>query len=166
MINRAFYNSDGDFLVVPETGSMDIITEFGKLIVSPREIVVIPRGIKFAVSLVDQAIPLRGYVLEIFQGHFELPNLGPIGSNGLANPRDFQVPQAWYEDRDESHGDTCLFMVENKYLNEWFQTTLDHSCFDLVAWSGNYYPYKYDLSKFNTINTVSFDHPVRERDWH
>jgi homogentisate 1,2-dioxygenase len=91
--------------------------------------------------------------LEIFKGHFELPNLGPIGSNGLANPRDFLVPVAWAVEDDSKH------IVVNKYMNKMFQKEMDHSPFDVVAWHGNYYPYKYNLRHFNCMNTVTFDHP-------
>jgi homogentisate 1,2-dioxygenase len=94
----------------------------------------------------------RGYILEIHDRHFELPDLGPIGANGLANPRDFLYPKAKYEDIDDT------FEIVNKYQGYLFSCTQNHSPFDVVAWHGNYAPYKYDLSKFCTINTVSFDH--------
>ncbi|KAI0244016.1 hypothetical protein L0F63_003706 [Massospora cicadina] len=150
MVKRAFYNSDGDFLIVPQQGSLDIQTELGHLIVHPTEICVIQRGIRFRVSLPDG--PSRGYVLEVFGAHFELPDLGPIGANGLANPRDFLTPVAAYEDLEES------WSILNKYQGLIFQAEQSHSPFDVVAWHGNYAPYKYDLKKFNTMNTVSFDH--------
>jgi homogentisate 1,2-dioxygenase len=94
----------------------------------------------------------RGYICEIYNGHYEIPNLGPIGANGLANPRDFKTPVAWYEDIDERH------IVTNKYGGRLFVTHLDYSPFNVVAWHGNYYPFKYDLRRFNTVNTVSYDH--------
>lgn len=154
MNNKAFFNSDGDFLIVPQQGTLLIKTEMGKLVVEPREIVVIPRGIKFTVDY-DAAVDAegcRGYIVEIFQGHFELPNLGPIGANGLANPRDFQNPVAWFEDVQGA------FQLVNKFANKLFSFQMPHSPFNVVAWHGNYCPYKYDLRLFNTINTVSYDH--------
>ena len=152
MVNKAFYNSDGDFLIVPQHGVLYIRTELGDLQVEPCEIVVIPRGIKFAV-LVNGLV--RGYVIETFKGHFELPGLGPIGSNGLANPRDFQTPVARFDD----HQDTTHYQIGNKFMNKLFVATLEHSPFDVVAWHGNYVPFKYDLRKFNCMNTVTYDHP-------
>eukprot|EP00331_Platyophrya_macrostoma_P028207 CAMPEP_0176435696 /NCGR_PEP_ID=MMETSP0127-20121128/17493_1 /TAXON_ID=938130 /ORGANISM="Platyophrya macrostoma, Strain WH" /LENGTH=446 /DNA_ID=CAMNT_0017818807 /DNA_START=38 /DNA_END=1378 /DNA_ORIENTATION=+ len=150
MEKKAFYSSDGDFLIVPQLGDLYITTELGKLEVKPTEIVVIPRGIKFKVDLGGFS---RGYVCEIFKGHFVLPDLGPIGANGLANPRDFQTPTAAYEEGQES------YTVINKFQGEMFEYEMDHTPFDIVAWHGNYYPFKYDLALFNTINTVSYDHP-------
>jgi homogentisate 1,2-dioxygenase len=102
---------------------------------------------------VDVDGPTRGYVLEVFGTHFILPDLGPIGANGLANPRDFEVPTAWYEDRDVPN-----YRIISKYQGALFEATQDHSPFDVVAWHGNYTPYKYDLRKFMVINTVSYDH--------
>lgn len=157
MNNKAFFNSDGDFLIVPQQGALMIKTEFGKLALEPREIVVIPRGIKFTVDMdvPEEAEGCRGYIVEIFQGHFELPGLGPIGANGLANPRDFQNPVAWFEDVDCS---SSPFLMVNKFQNKLFNFHQPHSPYNVVAWHGNYCPYKYDLRNFNTVNTVSFDH--------
>ncbi|KAI9143238.1 homogentisate 1,2-dioxygenase-like protein [Paraphysoderma sedebokerense] len=152
MADMAMFNSDGEMLIVPQQGALDITTEFGKLFVEPNEICVIPRGVKFAVSLPHG--PSRGYILEVFNGRFEIPDLGPIGANGLANPRDFQSPVAWYEERQNVE-----FTIINKYLNAMWSATQDHSPFNVVAWHGNYVPYKYNLAHFNTMNTVSFDHP-------
>ncbi|KAJ3193239.1 hypothetical protein HK101_005175 [Irineochytrium annulatum] len=151
MESCAFYNADGDYLIVPQQGRLEIKTELGLLHVEPLEIVVIPRGIRFAVFLPDG--PSRGYVLETFDRHWELPDLGPIGSNGLANARDFLYPVASYEDVD------IPFTIMCKYQSTFFSFSQDHSPFDVVAWHGNYAPFKYDLRKFNTINTVSYDHP-------
>lgn len=151
MHDSAFYNSDGDFLIVPQKGVLDITTEFGKILVQPNQICVIQQGIKFSV---DVSEPSRGYVLEVFDNHFKLPDLGPIGANGLANPRDFETPIAWFEDRDVPNG----FKVISKFQGSLFAAKLTHSPFDVVAWHGNYAPYKYDLSKFMVINSVSFDH--------
>ena len=139
---RVMCNADGDLLIVPQQGSLRISTEFGKLHVKPCEIVVIPRGIKFAVNLDldnldgDSFEFARGYLLEVYQGHFELPSLGPIGANGLANPRDFQIPVAFYEDLDVD----VNFSIVQKYMGKLFTATLNHSPFDVVAWHGNYYP--------------------------
>ncbi|CAF1185994.1 unnamed protein product [Adineta steineri] len=165
MNDRAFCNADGDFLIVPQHGALRITTEFGRMLVKPEEICVIQQGIRFSVD-VDQ--PSRGYVLEVFDNHFRLPDLGPIGANGLANPRDFETPtgnetkdsyrlfifffKAWYEDRE------CEFTVVQKYQGSLFQSKLNHSCYDVVAWHGNYAPYKYDLRKFVVVNSVSIDH--------
>lgn len=150
MQNRAFYSADGDMLIVPQAGSLYIKTEMGKFVVDPCEIVVIPRGIKFQVYVTGES---RGYGLEVYTSHFELPSLGPIGSNGLANQRDFENPAAAFEDIEES------YQVVVKYLNKYFHCNWDHSPFDVVAWHGNYSPFKYDLRKFNCINSVTYDHP-------
>eukprot|EP01083_Nonionella_stella_P154854 499480_1 len=150
MVDRAFYSADGDFLIVPQHGTLQIRTEFGLMEVPPGEIAVIQRGVKYSVALTE---PSRGYVLEIFQGHFVIPDLGPIGANGLANPRDFETPVASFEDRSN-----CKFRLTQKFLGDLFETELDHSPFDVVAWHGNYAPYKYNLEKYCTINSVSFDH--------
>ncbi|KAL3261053.1 hypothetical protein MRX96_046194 [Rhipicephalus microplus] len=150
MKDKAMYNSDGDFLIVPQQGSLNVVTEFGRMHVETNEICVIQQGMRFQVYVSG---PSRGYVLEVFDNHFVLPNLGPIGANGLANPRDFKTPTAWYEDRDVNG-----FVVVSKYQGCLFQASQNHSPFDVVAWHGNYVPYKYDLSKFNTVNTVSYDH--------
>ena len=160
MNNKAFFSSDGDFLIVPQMGALMITTEMGKLAVAPREIVVIPRGIKFTVDMDSveggaNTEGCRGYIVEIFEGHFELPSLGPIGANGLANPRDFQSPVAWFEDVDHT---VVPYVVVNKFQNKFFTFCMPHSPYNVVAWHGNYAPYKYDLRNFNTINTVSFDH--------
>lgn len=150
MENKAFYNSDGDFLIVPQKGTLRITTEFGRMLVEPNQICVIQQGIRFAVQVTE---PSRGYMLEVYDNHFVLPNLGPIGANGLANPRDFKTPVAWYE-----HKKNVDFRIWNKYQGALFEAKQEHSCFDVVAWHGNYAPYKYDLKDFMVINTVSFDH--------
>jgi homogentisate 1,2-dioxygenase len=139
MDNAALYNSDGDFLIVPQQGSLDVITEFGRIFVEPCEILVIPRGIKFSVNLMSGE-KARGYVLEVFEGHFELPSLGPIGANGLANPRDFEIPHAWFEDKDSSNtGESYVFQVYNKYMGKIFEVELSHSPFDVVGWHGEFF---------------------------
>lgn len=151
MQQRFFYNADGDFLIVPQEGGLHFKTEMGNLNVVPGEIIVIPRGIKFQVELADKKA--RGYVLENFGAPFRIPDLGVIGANGLANPRDFKSPVAAYEIKQ---GDFTLLA---KFNGRLWCAPLQHSPLDVVAWHGNYTPYKYDLSLFNTINTVSFDHP-------
>ncbi|CAL7948035.1 unnamed protein product [Xylocopa violacea] len=149
MKDKAVCNSDGDFLLVPQLGALLITTEFGKIRCEPNEICVIQQGMRFNVAVFG---PSRGYILEVFDDHFQLPELGPIGANGLANPRDFQTPVAWYEDRRIDYKIVC------KYHGKLFAAKQDHSPFDVVAWHGNYVPYKYDLDKFMVVNTVSFDH--------
>jgi homogentisate 1,2-dioxygenase len=119
--------------------------------VAPQEIAVIPRGVRFRVELLDP--DARGYVCENFSSPFRLPDLGPIGSNGLANPRDFLAPTAAYEDRSGS------FELVAKFMGNLWTAAIDHSPLDVVAWHGNYAPYKYDLRRFNTIGSTSFDHP-------
>ena len=150
MERRAFFSADGEWLIVPQQGRLSIVTELGLIQVEPQQIALIPRGVRFRVA-VDG--PSRGYVCENYGAPFKLPDLGPIGANGLANPRDFETPVAHFEDRDEP---TELIQ---KFQGGLWTTTLDHSPFDVVAWHGNLAPCRYDLRRFNTINTVSFDHP-------
>ncbi|GAB0136410.1 hypothetical protein EsDP_00004711 [Epichloe bromicola] len=155
----AYYSADGDLLIVPQEGDLDIRTEFGWLLVRQMEIAVIPRGVKYNVRLASG--PARGYALELYEGHFNLPELGPIGSNGLANARDFMAPVANFTQDfgATAHEGVNCHIVTVKFNNALFQTTQAHTPFDVVAWQGNYYPYKYDLGRFNTIGTISFDHP-------
>jgi len=150
MKDKCFYNADGDFLIVPQQGVLDVTTEFGKMKVEPNEICVIQQGIRFSISVGG---PTRGYILEVSDAHFQLPSLGPIGANGLANPRDFLSPVAWYEDRDVTG-----YQVISKFQGHLFQAEQDHSPFDVVAWHGNYVPYKYNLALFMVVNAVQFDH--------
>jgi len=151
MRDRFFYDADGELLIVPQMGSLTVATELGVLQVAPGEICFLPRGLKFRVELSDA--PARGYICENYGAPFRLPELGPIGANGLANPRDFLAPVAAFEDRD---GD---FRIIAKFLGRLWWAEIDHSPLDVVAWHGNLAPYKYDLATFNCINTVSFDHP-------
>jgi len=151
MHDEFFANADGEMLIVPQMGELHFHTELGILEVSPGEICVIPRGVKFRVVL--EEAQARGYICENYGQTFRLPELGPIGANGLANPRDFLAPAAVFEDRD---GD---FRVITKFQGRLWEAQIDHSPLDVVAWHGSYAPYKYDLSRFNCINTVSFDHP-------
>jgi homogentisate 1,2-dioxygenase len=151
MRDRFFYNADGEMLILPQQGRLLLLTELGVLEVAPGELAVIPRGIKFRVELPDGAA--RGYICENYGQSFRLPELGPIGANGLANSRDFLTPVAAYEDREGA------FEVIAKFLGRLWRAEIDHSPLDIVAWHGNYAPYKYDMARFNCINTVSFDHP-------
>ncbi len=150
MYDRFFSNADGELLLVPQQGRLRIPTEFGILELAPGECCVLPRGVKFRVELSDGSA--RGYVCENYGALFRLPELGPIGSNGLANPRDFQSPVAAYEDRAVSAE------VVTKFCGNLWATTYDRSPLDVVAWHGTYVPYKYDLARFMAFNTVSFDH--------
>ena len=150
MERRAFQNADGEMLIVPQQGALTIVTELGWFEVAPLQMALIPRGVRFRVELSG---PSRGYVAENYGLPFRLPDLGPVGSNGLANPRDFETPAAWYEDKDERQE------IVQKFQGKLWTTMLDHSPFDVVAWHGNLAPCRYDLRRFNTINTVSFDHP-------
>jgi homogentisate 1,2-dioxygenase len=151
MEGRFFYSADGELLIVPQLGRLRLASELGRIEVEPQEIAVIPRGVRFRVELPDPAA--RGYVCENFGESFRLPDLGPIGSNGLANPRDFLTPSAWYEDREGQ------FELVAKFMGRLWSAEIGHSPLDVVAWHGNDAPYKYDLRRFNTIGSVSYDHP-------
>ncbi|MGH6923779.1 MAG: homogentisate 1,2-dioxygenase [Propylenella sp.] len=151
MTDRYFYNADGEMLIVPQQGRVRFVTELGVLEVQCGEVALIPRGLRLRVELPDG--PSRGYICENYGAALRLPELGPIGSNGLANARDFLTPVAAYEDRE---GD---FRVVAKFQGNLWEAEIDHSPLDVVAWHGNYAPYKYDLARFNTIGAVSFDHP-------
>jgi len=150
MERRVFVDADGELLIIPQSGTLRIATEFGRLEVSPGTVALVPRGVKFRVDVDGES---RGYVAENHGLPLRLPELGPIGSNGLANPRDFETPVAWFEDKDEPTE------VIQKSLGSLWTTTLDHSPLDVVAWHGNLAPYRYDLSCFNVIGSISFDHP-------
>ena len=150
MGRRAFVNADGEMLLVPQQGSIRVVTELGVLDAKPGDIVLIPRGLAFKV---DVDGPSRGYVCENYGAPFRLPELGPIGSNGLANPRDFLAPVAAF---DDSAGD---FEIVKKYGGQLWRTTQKHSPFNVVAWHGNLAPLKYDTANFMTIGSISFDHP-------
>jgi homogentisate 1,2-dioxygenase len=151
MEGRFFYDADGELLIVPQEGKLRLLTELGTIDLAPGEIAVVQRGIRFRVELPEGKA--RGYVCENYGAFLRLPDLGPIGSNGLANPRDFLTPVASF---DESEGE---FELIAKFGGRLWRASIDHSPLDVVAWHGNYAPYKYDLARFNTINTVSFDHP-------
>ena len=151
MDTRYFYNADGEMIIVPELGRLGILTELGAIQAGPGEICVIPRGLRFRVEIADPAA--RGYICENYGAQFRLPDLGPIGANGLANPRDFETPVAWHEDVEGE------FEQVAKFGGNLWSCAIDHSPLDVVAWHGNYAPYKYDLRRFNTIGSISFDHP-------
>ena len=151
MVDRYFYDADGELLIVPQQGRLRLATEMGIVEAEPNEIVVIPRGVRFRAELPDGSA--RGYICENYGALFRLPDLGVIGSNGLANPRDFLTPTAAYEDRDDASE------LVAKFCGELWSAELDHSPLDVVAWHGNYAPYKYDLRRFNAIGSISFDHP-------
>ena len=151
MVDQHFYNADGEMMFVPQQGNLRFVTEFGRIDAEPGEIAVIPRGVKFRVEI--PAGPARGYLCENYGGAFTLPERGPIGANCLANARDFLTPVAAYEDKDTP---TELFV---KWGGALFMTTLPHSPIDVVAWHGNYAPYKYDLRTFSPVGAIGFDHP-------
>ncbi len=151
MVDRYFMNADGELLLVPQDGELRLHTEFGVLQVAPGEIAVLPPGMRFRVELTGGSA--RGYICENHGALFTLPERGPIGANGLANPRDFRYPVAAYE-----HDDRTVQVVQ-KFGGHLWAADYDHSPLDVVGWHGNYLPYKYDLATFMTINTVSFDHP-------
>jgi homogentisate 1,2-dioxygenase len=151
MAGKSFYNADGEMLVVPQQGLHRFVTELGILEAGPQEIVLIPRGVRFRLELLQG--PVRGYVCENFGAHFRLPDRGPIGANGLANPRDFLTPVAAWEDVEGPHE------LVAKFGGNLWSAQMQHSPLDVVAWHGNHAPCKYDLRRFNTIGSISFDHP-------
>jgi homogentisate 1,2-dioxygenase len=151
MTDRYFVDADGELLIVPQLGRLRAVTEMGVLEVEPQEILVIPRGVRLRVELPDGQA--RGYICENFGAYLRLPDLGPLGSNGLANPRDFEYPVAHYEDREGK------FELVNKFLGNLWSAEIGHSPCDVVAWHGNFAPYKYDLRRFNVIGSISYDHP-------
>ncbi len=151
MQERFFYDADAELLIVPQLGGVRLLTELGVLELEPLEIAVIPRGLRFRVELLGASA--RGYVCENFGAPLRLPDLGPIGANGLANPRDFLSPVAWYEEREGR------FALVAKFGGDLWTAPIGHSPLDVVAWHGNNAPYKYDLRRFNTLGSVSYDHP-------
>jgi homogentisate 1,2-dioxygenase len=151
MQRRFFYDADGELLLVPQQGALRLATELGCLEIAPLQVAVIPRGLRFRVELLERTA--RGYLCENFGAPLRLPDLGPIGANGLANPRDFEAPVAWYEDV------RGRFQLVAKFAGALWNAPIDHSPLDVVAWHGNLAPYRYDLRRFNTMGSVSFDHP-------
>jgi homogentisate 1,2-dioxygenase len=150
MERRLFVDADGELLIIPQSGTLRIATELGRMEVAAGWVALIPRAMKFRVEVDGEA---RGYVAENHGAPFRLPELGPIGSNGLANARDFETPVAAFEDADGDHE------VVQKYMGALWTTVLDHSPLDVVAWHGNLVPWRYELARFNTIGSISFDHP-------
>lgn len=151
MEHRALYDADGDLLLIPQQGALTLRTELGVLDVAPGQIAIIPRGIAFSVLLHEGEA--RGYLAEVYGRHFELPDRGVVGANGLTDERHFRAPSAWFEDRPDPG-----FRLTAKLGGRLHQTVLDRSPFDVVAWHGNYTPYVYDLSMFSPVSTVAFDH--------
>ena len=151
MTDRYFYDADGEMLIVPQQGRVRFVTELGIIEAKPGEIVVIPRGLRFRAELPDG--PSRGYICENYGAMLRLPELGPLGSNGLANARDFLAPVAAYEDVEAP----CALVA--KFQGNLWTAEMAHSPLNVVAWHGNFAPYKYDLARFMVIGTISFDHP-------
>ena len=155
MVDDHFFNADGELLVVPQEGGVRFVTEMGVMEVKPGEICVIPRGLTFKVELMGGpgGKTARGYVCENYGAKFTMPDRGPIGANCLANPRDFKTPVAWYEDKERP----CRIVV--KWCGRFYVTEIGASPLDVVAWHGNYAPYKYDLSTYSPVGAILFDHP-------
>lgn len=149
--NDYFFNADGELLIVPQEGNICFFTEMGRIELTPGEICVIPRGMIFRVELEGDSA--RGYICENYGAKFSLPDRGPIGANCLANPRDFKTPVAAYEDKETP----CTLSV--KWCGKFYETKIGHSPLDVVAWHGNYAPYKYDLSCYSPVGAILFDHP-------
>jgi homogentisate 1,2-dioxygenase len=150
MADEYFYNADGELLFVPQQGRLRLWTEFGVIDIEPGEIAVVPRGVKLRVELLEG--PARGYLCENYGGAFTLPERGPIGANCLANQRDFMTPVAAYEDRDAP---SRLYI---KWGGTLWGADIEHSPLDVVAWHGNYAPYKYDLRRYSPVGPVLYDH--------
>lgn len=151
MTDSVFFNADGELLIVPQEGRLHLHTELGVLEVAPNEIAVVPRGMMMRVALPDGRA--RGYVCENYGAPLTLPDRGPIGANCLANPRDFKTPVAAFEDRETPH------TVHAKWCGRFYAADIGHSPLDVVAWHGNYCPYKYDLRTFSPVGAILFDHP-------
>jgi homogentisate 1,2-dioxygenase len=153
MVDDYFFNADGELLVVPQLGTVRVFTEMGVMTVEPHEICLIPRGMMFKVSRGDGEEMCRGYICENYGAKFTLPDRGPIGANCLANPRDFKTPTAAFEDKETP----CRVHV--KWCGRFYLTEIGHSPLDVVAWHGNYAPFKYDLRTFSPVGAILFDHP-------
>lgn len=150
MRDEYFCCDDGELLIIPQHGTLELVTEFGVLFVEPQEIALIPRGVIHRVMVTE---PSRGFVCENYGQPFTLPNRGPIGANGMANARDFKAPTAVFEDNDTPTS------ITRKWAGRFFKSQLNHSPCDVVAWHGNYYPYKYDLRDYSPVGSILFDHP-------
>ncbi len=153
MVDDYVFNADGELMLVPERGAIRVFTEMGILDLEPSEICIIPRGMMFKVLRGEGVDAARGYVCENYGAKFTLPHRGPIGANCLANPRDFKTPVAAFEDKEQP----CRLHV--KWCGAFHVTEIGQSPLDVVAWHGNYVPYKYDLRTFSPVGAIAFDHP-------
>lgn len=151
MVDDYFYSADSELLVVPQAGRLRFATELGIIDLEPKEIAIIPRGLVYRVELIEG--PARGFVCENYGQKFEMPARGPIGANGMANPRDFKAPVAAFEDREVAS------TVTVKWCGQFHKTEIGQSPLDVVAWHGNYAPYKYDLRTYSPVGAILFDHP-------
>ena len=151
MQGEAFFNADGEMLIVPQLGALELRTELGVLHLEPGEIAILPRGVLAQVNVLEEQA--RGYICENYGARFALPERGPIGANCLANPRDFKAPVAAFEESEAPH------RLRFKWCGQFFETTIPYCPFDVVAWHGNYTPYKYDLSTYSPVGAILFDHP-------
>jgi homogentisate 1,2-dioxygenase len=151
MVDAYFYSADSELLVVPQEGRLRFCTELGIIDLEPKEIAIIPRGLVYRVEVLEG--PCRGFVCENYGQKFELPARGPIGANALANPRDFKAPVAAFEDREVPSTLTI------KWCGQFHETKINQSPLDVVAWHGNYAPYKYDLRTYCPVGAILFDHP-------
>lgn len=162
-VRQVYSSLDGDSLIIPQSGTLDIQTELGKLLVRQNDIAVIPRGIRYRVTLPENR-PCRGYICELHQGHFRLPDLGVIGSTGLANVRDFQIPTAFVHDdvaahiRSNTRPAEAEWTVVSRLFGKLWQCVQTHTPFDVAGWHGTSYPYKFDLDRFSALGNVRFDH--------
>jgi homogentisate 1,2-dioxygenase len=159
--NTAFSSLDGDCLIIPQAGALDIQTELGKLLVRQNEICVIPRGVRYRVTL-PEGKPCRGFINEIFQSHFRLPELGIVGSSGLAQVRDFQIPTAFFDGTLNTSSNLVQanntdWTIVSRQASRLWKCSQDHTPFDVAAWHGTFYPYKYDLARFCVLGNALFD---------
>ncbi|MEZ5750452.1 MAG: homogentisate 1,2-dioxygenase [Paracoccaceae bacterium] len=151
MVDEYFFSADSELLVVPQAGRLRFCTEMGIIDVAPQEIAILPRGMVYRVEVLEG--PCRGFVCENYGQKFDLPGRGPIGANCLANPRDFKTPVAAFEDREVPS------RVVIKWCGTFHETHIGHSPLDVVAWHGNYAPWKYDLKTYSPVGAILFDHP-------
>ena len=151
MEDTYFYSADSELLIVPQEGQLRFFTELGIIDLAPQEIAVIPRGLLYRVEVLNG--PARGFVCENYGQTFALPSRGPIGANCLANRRDFKTPVAAFEDRETPS------RVVIKWCGQFHETEIGHSPLDVVAWHGNYAPYKYNLNDYCPVGAILFDHP-------
>ncbi|MEM6463789.1 MAG: homogentisate 1,2-dioxygenase [Pseudomonadota bacterium] len=151
MVDDYFFNADAELLIVPQVGTLELFTEMGRIEIEPNEIAIVPRGMIFQANPLDGQA--RGYICENYGAKFTLPDRGPIGANCLANPRDFKTPVAAWEDKETD----CRVHV--KWCGNFYVTEIGHSPLDVIAWHGNYAPYKYDLRTYSPVGAILFDHP-------